>query len=271
MGAKAPPTDYIPRKIMAQAKSNAWYGWRPDKPDARDRLYPAIACPPKRLPRRVDLRAHCPPVENQRSIGSCTATALVGNLEFLAKKAGRRIQHLSRLFLYYNARVFENTADADEGATIRHGVKSLVKIGVCTERLWPYKVRRFAHRPPDECYAQAAMHQVRSYHRIRGLDQMRQCLAEGYPFVFGLNIYESFESATIIHTGVLHLPRHGEKDCGGHSVCAVGYNDETRRLLVRNSWGAAWGRAGHFTVPYDYVANPKLAEDFWTIRAFEHV
>lgn len=255
---------------MVHAKSSAWYGWRPDRPDPRDRHYTEVARPPKHLPVRADLRAHCPPVGNQRSIGSCTAHALVGNLEYLARKTGRRIPHLSRLFLYYNARVLENTAEADEGAMIRNGVKALSKLGVCTERLWPYKVRRFAQRPPEECYAQAGMHQVTSYHRIRGLEQMRQCLAEGYPFVFGLTIFEAFEAERIRRTGILHLPEPGERNCGGHSVCAVGYNDSARRLLVRNSWGSDWGRRGHFTVPYDYVANPELAEDFWTIRAFDH-
>jgi len=63
--------------------------------------------------------------------------------------------------------------------------------------------------------------------------------------------------------------QHGEKDCGSHSVCAVGYDDAAKRLLIRNSRGADWGRKGYFTVPYDYVANPKLADDFWTLRAFE--
>ena len=253
---------------MATTRKHARYGWRPDHPDARDRLYADIAQPPKRLPRRVDLRAWCPAVATQGSIGSCTAHALVGHLEFLTKKAGRRAVHLSRLFLYYNARVLEHTADADEGAMIRNGVKTLVKLGVCTETLWPYKVRRFAQKPPAPCYAQAVDHQVTSYHRIRGLEQMRQCLAEGYPFVFGLTIFEAFEAEAIRHTGVLHLPKRGEKDCGGHSVCAVGFDDAARRLLVRNSWGADWGRKGYFTVPYNYVANPKLADDFWTLRAF---
>ena len=256
---------------MALDTSNAWYGWRPDRPDPRDRQYAAIAQPPRRLPAKTDLRAFCPPVENQRSIGSCTAHALVGNLEYLAKKSGRRIAHLSRLFLYYNARVLEHTANADEGAMIRNGVKTLVQLGVCAERLWPYKIRHFAQRPPVECYAQADGHQVTSYHRIHGLNQMRQCLAEGYPFVFGLTIFDAFEAEPISRSGVLHLPKRGEKECGGHSVCAVGYNDATQRLLIRNSWGADWGRKGYFTVPYDYVANPKFADDFWTIRAFEGV
>lgn len=261
----------MPRPVAPTpaARNTSWYGWRPDTPDARDRLYAAIAQPPKRLPRRVDLRSHCSPVETQGLIGSCTAHALVGNLEFLARRSGRRARHLSRLFVYYNARVLEGTAATDDGAMIRNGVKSLVKLGVCAETLWPYRVRRFAEPPPPPCYTQAGEHRVTSYHRIRGLDQMRQCLAEGYPFVFGLTTYDAFEAEPIKRTGVLHLPRRGERECGGHSVCAVGYDDRSGRFLVRNSWGADWGLKGYFTVPYDYVAHPRRASDFWTIRAFE--
>ena len=32
----------------------------------------------------------------------------------------------------------EGTINDDAGAMIRDGVKSLVKLGVCTERSWPY-------------------------------------------------------------------------------------------------------------------------------------
>jgi len=50
-------------------------------------------------------------------------------------------------------------------------------------------------------------------------------------------------------------------------VCAVGYDDKAKRVLVRNSWGPAWGQKGYFTMPYDYVANRDLSDDFWTIRS----
>ena len=72
-------------------KVNAWYGGA-DRPDYRDKLYAAIAAPPKKLPKKVDLRAGCSRVENQGQLGSCTANALAGNLEFLEKKAGQEKQ-----------------------------------------------------------------------------------------------------------------------------------------------------------------------------------
>ena len=118
---------------MPTRKVNAWYGWVPDRPDYRDKLYTAIAAPPKKLPKKVDLRRGCSRVEDQGQLGSCTANALVGNLEFLKKKAGHRVTNLSRLFVYYNERAMEGTINDDAGAMIRDGVKSLVKLGVCSE------------------------------------------------------------------------------------------------------------------------------------------
>ena len=197
------------------------------------------------------------------------ANALVGNLEFLYLKVSKPFTDLSRLFIYYNERTLEGTVNEDAGAAIRDGVKSLVNLGVCTEKKWPYTISKFTVKPPAACYQEATKHQVTSYHRILTLQQMKQCLAEGYPFVFGFTVYESFESPAVAKTGKLDLPKPTEKSLGGHAVCAVGYDDSTKRFLVRNSWGADWGLKGYFTMPYDYAANTNLADDFWTIRAFK--
>src|ERR1041385_1508152 len=249
---------------------NSWYGWVPDRPDHRDKLYATIAAPPRKLPAHVDLRGDCSPVENQGQLGSCTANALVGALELLEKKAGHAVCDLSRLFIYYNERTMEGTINEDSGAMIRDGVKSLVKLGVCSEKKWPYNIARFTVKPSAPCYKDAANHQVTSYHRILSLQQMKQCLAEGYPFVFGFTVYEAFESAAVAKTGKLNLPGPREKSLGGHAVCCVGYSDAAKRVLVRNSWGADWGLKGYFTMPYDYISSSNLADDFWTLRAFEN-
>ena len=250
-------------------KKLAWYGWLPDLPDHRDKLYAAIAAPPRKLPAAVDLRAACSPVENQGALGSCTANALVGNLEFLERKASRPPMDLSRLFLYYNERALEGTIREDSGAFLRDGIKTLVKQGVCTEKKWPYTISKFNLKPPSGCYHEALNHQVLSYHRILTLQEMQGCLAEGYPFVFGFTVYESFESEQVSKTGQVNLPRPGERSLGGHAVLAVGFNESRRRFLIRNSWGTDWGMEGYCTMPYEYLADGNFADDFWTIRSFE--
>ena len=163
-------------------KVHIWYGWPPDRPDQRDKVYASIAAPPAKLPSVVDLRPNCSAIENQGALGSCTANALVGNLEFLEKKAGLPPIDLSRLFIYYNERAMEGTVNEDSGAAIRDGVKSLTNLGVCAEQVWPYVITKFSAKPPATCYKAGLKHKITSYHRILTLLEMRMCLAEGYPF-----------------------------------------------------------------------------------------
>ena len=95
---------------------------------------------------------------------------------------------------------------------------------------------------------------------------MKACLASGYPFVFGFTVYESFESDAVAQSGHAPMPGPGEKVLGGHAVMAVGYDDSQQWFIIRNSWGTEWGMEGYFTLPYDYLANDNLSDDFWTIR-----
>jgi C1A family cysteine protease len=95
---------------------------------------------------------------------------------------------------------------------------------------------------------------------------MKGCLASGYPFVFGFTVYESFESQQVAQSGVLSMPAAGETIVGGHAVLAVGYDDSKNAFIIRNSWGDGWGLAGYFYMPYAYLLDNNLSDDFWTIR-----
>lgn len=255
---------------MMNKRSPKWYGWLPDLPDQRDFMYSAVAPKLLRLPPKVDLRSKCPPVENQGALGSCTANALAGALEFLELKDGAPFIDLSRLFIYYNERVIEGTVDQDSGAFLRDGIKSLAKRGVCPEKQWPYRIADFEQKPVRACYTAAKKHQITSYRRIATTDEMRTCLADGFPFVFGFTVYSAFESDTVARSGVVNLPARNEQVLGGHAVVCVGYDDSQKRFIARNSWGADWGQKGYFTIPYAYLGNQNLADDFWTIRAAEN-
>lgn len=247
------------------------YGWLPDLPDQRDLVYAAPRPVLAKLPEKVDLRKLCPPVYDQGQLGSCTANAIGGAFEFELLKQNKATDFMpARLFIYYNERVIENTVNSDGGAMIRDGMKSVNKQGVCPEKMLPYDINKFADKPSDACYAEALNHLVLSYHRVpRNLNQMKSCLAEGYPFVFGFTVYESFEGPTVAKTGKLNMPKQAEQKMGGHAVMAVGYDNGSKRFIIRNSWGSAWGQKGYFTMPFDYLMNANLSDDSWTIRVVE--
>lgn len=244
------------------------YGWIPDLPDQRDHLYAAPFEVLRALPPSVDLRSQCPPVYDQGQLGSCTANAIGGVIQFdQMKEKLAEIFIPSRLFIYYNERVIEGTVDSDSGAQIRDGIKTVAAQGVCPEDMWPYNIANFTEKPPANCYEVALQHRAVSYSRLaRNLTLMKGCLASGYPFTFGFTVYESFESPEVAQTGVVPMPASGEKVLGGHAVDAVGYDDSSQRFIVRNSWGTGWGMNGYFTMPYAYLTQRGLSSDFWTIR-----
>src|SRR5438874_7313492 len=244
------------------------YGWIPDIPDQRDYLYAAPPAFLRALPARIDLRKQCPPVYDQGQLGSCTANAIGGAIEFdQMKEKLPQIFIPSRLFVYYNERVIEGTVNTDAGAMLRDGIKTVAKQGACPEPMWPYLIARFKTKPSVACYADGAKHTAVSYHRVvQSLSQMQGCLASGYPFVFGFTVYDSFETAEVARTGLLQMPAPREGVIGGHAVLAVGYDDKTQRFLVRTSWGTGWGKRGYFMMPYSYLLTENLSDDFWTIR-----
>jgi len=262
------------------SRKTARYGWVPDLPDARDHLYAAPQIALAALPPSVDMRSDCPAVYNQGRIGSCTANAIAAAFEFDLMKQDLQVFAPSRLFIYYNEREIEGHVNSDSGAQIRDGIKSVAILGVCPEDEWPYDDTpavsdggpfppgaRDGEKPSAQCYQDALNNRVTTYRRVqRDPDQMRGCLAAGYPFVFGFTVYESFESREVADSGVVPMPQPGEQVLGGHAVLAVGYDDSTQRFTVRNSWGTDWGQAGYCTMPYAYLTTRGMASDFWTTR-----
>jgi C1A family cysteine protease len=252
----------------SHARTISWYGWVPDLPDHRDLVYAAPPAMAGALPAAVDLRQHCPPVYDQGQLGSCTANAIAAALQFnQIKERVADIFTPSRLFIYYNERLMEHTVSEDSGAMIRDGIKSVADKGAPHEKLWPYNIAKFKSTPSTAAYKDGAKHKAIRYERVTAtLPQLKGCLASGYPFVFGFSVYESFEGAEVAKTGVLSMPKPDEKQLGGHAVLCVGYDDASSRFIVRNSWGNKWGQAGYFTIPYDYLTDGNLSDDFWTIK-----
>lgn len=259
------------KSAVAALRKIARYGWLPDLPDHRDHVYAAPLRALGKLPATADLRAQCPPVLDQGALGACTAHAIGNAHRFDQIKQGAKNSFLpSRLFIYYNERALEHTLDEDAGAQIRDGIKTLIKQGACPEELWPYDISKFRKKPPAAAFKEALKHQAIAYQRlVQSLNQLKGCLAEGYPFVFGFSVYESFESAAVARNGKVPLPSGKDSLLGGHAVLAVGYSDVSQSFIVMNSWGVQWGDKGYFHLPYAYIADANLAADFWTLRAVE--
>jgi C1A family cysteine protease len=248
-----------------------FYGWKPDPPDAKDYRgsltlkEQAISLPPS-----VDLRPEMPPVYDQGQLGSCTANAIAGSLEYQEWAQNERTSTPSRLFIYYNEREMEGTVDEDAGAVIRDGIKSVATQGAPNETDWPYVISRFKEKPPVTAYADALQHEAVKYARPSITSYyLRSALANKHPIVFGFTVYESFETAKVAETGWVPYPNvEKEQILGGHAVLAVGYLIHNNHLyfVVRNSWGADWGDKGYCYMPASMLLDGDISNDFWDIK-----
>ncbi len=242
------------------------YGWKPDLPDQRD----IMASFPSHIKAKqgIDLRSSgfMPDVYNQGELGSCTANAIAGAFEFDQRKQQLDDFMPSRLFIYYNERAIEGSVDTDAGASIRDGVKVVNRLGVCPETDCPYDINYFTEKPTDQAYMDASKHKSVNYRSLRiNVDDLMKSLSHGFPVVFGFSVYESFEGEAVARTGIMPLPKSGEKILGGHAVMAVGYDSKRQFILVRNSWSEGWGQKGYFWMPYKFFT-PRNCADAWIIQ-----
>ena len=213
------------------------------------------------------MRPQCPPIYDQGELGSCTGNAIAGAVQFDLTKQHMQDFIPSRLFIYYNERVMEGTVNSDSGASIRDGIKSVANQGVCPETDWSYDISKFEDEPSPQCYTDASETKATSYSTVaQTLSQMKGCLASGYPFVIGFTVYQSFETDEVAKTGIVPMPSPDDGVLGGHAVLVVGYDDSQNRFICRNSWGTEWGMDGYFAMPYAYLLDENLSDDFWTIR-----
>lgn len=255
----------------------AGFGWKRDLPDIRDVKLDLRAVAKARgvkatLPTSVDLRdsGFSPPVYDQGQLGSCTANAIGGAFEYEQKRQGLSDYLPSRLFIYYNERVIENTVNEDSGAQIRDGMKAVAKLGVPHETLWPYAddARTFKKKPSTAAFADGLKHQCITYAKVaQTVTQIKTALAAGLPVVFGFSVYESFEDTG--DNGMV-IPDQGQI-IGGHAVCIWGYRTikNVPYAVVRNSWASGWGDGGYCYFPLAWLCDTQNASDFWAISSVE--
>jgi len=269
-------------------------GWQPDLPDVRDfnaasdsiKEVLAKSKPlkgaAKALPSSADLRQWCAPIEDQGDLGSCTANAGVGLIEYFERRAFRKHLDSSRLFLY---KVTRNLLGwkGDTGAYLRDTMKAMILFGVPPERYWPYDIAKYEKEPTSFCYAFAQSYQAIKYYRLdppgtspsKVLSEVKKSVAAGLPAMFGFSVYSSMPG-TGDGKGEIPYPGPGDRLEGGHAVVAVGYDDGKKigrdkgALLIRNSWGTEWGDKGYGWLSYSYVEGG-LADDFWSLVKAEYV
>mgnify|MGYP003878707743 CR=1 FL=1 len=287
-------------------------GWMPDLPDFRDLSVESESVKailknakikvstsekskkedkPLALAPTVDLRAWCSPIENQGIIGSCTANAGTGLLEYYQRRAFGIHLDASRLFLYKVSRNLLKWT-GDTGSYLRTTMKAMAGFGICPEEYWPYSDVKtgvngaatdpFEKEPTGFCYAFAVNYKATNYYRLDPigaspaivLATIKSYVAKGLPSMFGFTVYNSISQANT-NGGKIPYPKAGDTTLGGHAVMIVGYDDNmvikngngastTGAFLIRNSWGAGWGVGGYGYLPYQYVLGG-LAKDFWSL------
>lgn len=263
-------------------------GWERDLPDFRD-YQPAtpeikeilnkskpLKAATRSAPTKVDLRKWCSPIEDQGELGSCTAQAGVALFEYFQRRAYGKHLDGSRLFLYKATRNLLGWT-GDTGAYLRTTMKAMALFGVPPESYWPYKIADFDNEPSAFCYAFAGSYRALKYYRLdppgsslaKRLEAVKTHLAAELPCMFGFTVYSSIPGIGD-DTGDIPFPSEGDRVEGGHAVVAVGYDDNRKigrhkgALLIRNSWGRAWGEDGYGWLPYEYVLRG-LAVDFWSL------
>jgi C1A family cysteine protease len=265
-------------------------GWQRDLPDIRDYgldqeevvqffgKSKALKAPKAGPPASCDLSPHCSPIEDQGSLGSCTAQAGVGLIEYYERRAYGKHLDASRLFLYKTTRNLLHWT-GDTGAWLRTTMKAMVLFGVPPEEYWPYVISKFDQEPTAFCYAFGLSYRSIRYYRLdtaglpadATLERVKQFLAAGYPSMFGFTVYNFGNSK-----GEFEFPQAGQAVLGGHAVVAVGYDDARKigkhkgALKIRNSWGKQWGEEGYGWLPYRYV-EAGLAVDFWSLFKQEYL
>jgi C1A family cysteine protease len=256
-------------------------GWRRDAPDHRDftmrharvrRMLDRLRAPYRARPASVDWREYCLPVQNQLDLGTSSAHACIGLVQYLERRATGQVITPSRLFLYANALRLSGCDGTRSGAGLRVTFKAAIQFGLPPERFWPYDATALERVPDAYLYSFNSEYRDLRYVRLdavmqsgtQTLESVKSLLAAGFACALGFGVPSSLTTEPEIP-----FPSRFDSIRTGQAVTVVGYDDDLRirssrgALLIRSSWGPKWGQDGYGWLPYRYVTD-QLAADIWT-------
>ena len=213
------------------------------------------------VPQRLDWRTMVDhiPVQNQGACGSCWAFATTGPIEFLLRNASHSVD-LSEQFL---------VSCNDAGYSCNNGgwwdFDTLLSSGLVPESCLPYVARDVQCTPTCAAYPHASIVRWGYVDRFGGVPSthtMKVAMLTHGPLSVAVSVGNEFYS---YRSGVFTFSHPGPVN---HAVTMIGWDDDFQAWLVRNSWGAGWGMAGHMWIAYG-VSNIGDGAAFVVLRAHD--
>ncbi len=222
--------------------------------DSRDWIYDNYLNKNKNinLPEILDFRNELLEVRNQGTQGSCFAMAVSCMKEWQEKRDYGLKQYLSPQF-FYNIRgnLYDDISSNDEGMFGRNAMKLLKKVGICTEKIYPYGRIQYKDKISSYCFEEALNHKIKGYGRVLSIEALKYSLNYNGICIVIFPVYN--------YTPQLWIKNNDEKFLGGHAMNIVGYLEDC--FIIRNSWGTNWGNNGY---SYYYFKDWGAHWEIWT-------